>query len=567
MPRLSTRLQLPLGNYIGPKSPGVIKTIDAGVFQTADDRLMQSGAGRPNGIITSHWAGQRYLDTTNQTLWFNPLAGDQDNWVQLQRNTTFNVRDYGATGKPGDDDTVAVQDTINAATELLFGTIPAGIGSVIAVGQFEISSSLLIDNLAGFHLLGGGYFATRFKWVGPADEPMFLLTNAFRCAFKDFQVVAGNELLAGFLMVKDTGGSSLPPSSCFFEDVVIEGVSAGQGVTRGWDISEAGTAGSNNNEFHTFIHCAVKNYKESAWRIGHTNVKTIRFYGCRFDALSGVGEQGILVEKGSFHWHGGGGGGNQEADFYIADAPDVCSVIGGDFENSKRLLIGSGPTGAPGFITIQNTRWDSQHMHPDGKMIVWRLPSLVLIGNTFGGGGETTPTVITHSQGSREGFFTCIGNQFITTGSSDTEPWNVEDDTNCYIEGNFFRDTLQVPTTNSPIPDGETAPKLWANKFFYTGNTGATVITGFIGGNAQIGQPKTIVFKDIFTTIDFENGSLKGNAGVNWKPALNDHMTCVYDGTNWYCDISNNAGASYITGELVSYDNSAVFHNSEAVRV
>ncbi len=475
----------------------------------------------------------------------------------------FNVRAFGAKGKPGVDDTVAVQDTINAATPVTSST-GRGVGSVTAVGQFEISSSLLIDNLAGFQLLGSGYFATRFKWVGPADEPMFLLTNAFRCAFKGFQIVAGNELQAGFLMVKDTGGSPFPPSSCLFEDVVIEGVSAGQGVTRGWDISEAGTAGGNNNEFHTFIHCAVKNYKESGWRIGHTNVKTIRFYGCRFDALGGVGEQGILVEKGSFHWHGGGGSGNQEADFHIADSPDACSVIGGDFENSKRLLSSTtSPSGAPGVITIQSTRWDSAQMHADGKMIVWRFPSLVLIGNIFGGGGETTPTLITHSQGSREGFFTCIGNQFITTGSSDIEPWNVEADTNCNIEGNFFRDDSQVPTTNSPIPDGATTPALWANKYFYTGNTSPTTITDFVGGNAQIGAPKTIVFNDANTTIQFSGANLKGNAGVDWNPAVGDHMTCVYDGTDWYCDISDNTTAG--TSEPVSYANAAVYYDGAAI--
>ena len=374
---------------------------------------------------------------------------------------------------------------------------------------------------------------------------MFLLTNAFRCDFKDFQIVAGNELQAGFLMVKDTGGG-FPPSSCIFEDVVIEGVSSGQGVIRGWDISEIGTAGAANNEWHTFINCAVFNYKESGWRIGHTNVKTIRFYGCVFGALTGVGEQGVFVEKGSFHWHGGGGYGNQTADFYITESPDACSVIGGDFENSKRLLASTtNPSGAPGVVTIQSTRWDSAQMHADGNMIFWRHPSLVLLGNLFGNGGETTPTVIKHSQGSREGFFTCIGNQFVTIGSSDTEPYDVEDDTNCHIEGNFFRDDSEIPTTNSAIPDGDATPKLWANKYFTTGNTSPTTITAFVGGNAQIGQPKTIVFKDALTTIDFTGTNLKGNAGADWKPAVGDSMTCVYDGTDWHCDIVDLSGIPY----------------------
>ncbi len=45
MPRFSARLQLPLGDHIGPKSTGVIKTIDAGVFQNVDDRLPVAVAG------------------------------------------------------------------------------------------------------------------------------------------------------------------------------------------------------------------------------------------------------------------------------------------------------------------------------------------------------------------------------------------------------------------------------------------------------------------------------------------------------------------------------------------
>lgn len=39
MPALSARLQLPLGNYEGARGSGTIKTIQAGTFQTVDDRL------------------------------------------------------------------------------------------------------------------------------------------------------------------------------------------------------------------------------------------------------------------------------------------------------------------------------------------------------------------------------------------------------------------------------------------------------------------------------------------------------------------------------------------------
>jgi hypothetical protein len=87
----TTRLNLPTSDYIGSRAPGTIKTIDAGVFTTADNRLMQSGAGSPVGSVESHWAGQRYLDTTNLRVWFNPLAEDSYNWVQLQNGELMSL--------------------------------------------------------------------------------------------------------------------------------------------------------------------------------------------------------------------------------------------------------------------------------------------------------------------------------------------------------------------------------------------------------------------------------------------------------------------------------------------
>ena len=58
--------------------------------------------------------------------------------------------------------------------------------------------------------------------------------------------------------------------------------------------------------------------------------------------------------------------------------------------------------------------------------------------------------------------------------------------------------------------------------------------------NGLIDQELLVVFTNITgtLTVDFSNtftGDIRGNAGVDWTPGVNDSMTCQYDGTNWYC--------------------------------
>ncbi|MFG6661160.1 right-handed parallel beta-helix repeat-containing protein [Sulfitobacter sp. 915] len=42
------------------------------------------------------------------------------------------------------------------------------------------------------------------------------------------------------------------------------------------------------------------------------------------------------------------------------------------------------------------------------------------------------------------------------------------------------------------------------------------------------------------TTIDFTGTNLKGNAGVDWTPAIGDHMRCVHRAGVWLCEVSDN---------------------------
>lgn len=92
--------------------------------------------------------------------------------------------------------------------------------------------------------------------------------------------------------------------------------------------------------------------------------------------------------------------------------------------------------------------------------------------------------------------------------------------------------TIQALTANSATPSVANA-SLWR-----TANSSGTTVTALTNG--VTGQSITVLIGDANTTIDFTGTTLKGNNGVDWTPASGDHMTCTYDGTNWYCNVSEN---------------------------
>lgn len=94
--------------------------------------------------------------------------------------------------------------------------------------------------------------------------------------------------------------------------------------------------------------------------------------------------------------------------------------------------------------------------------------------------------------------------------------------------------------------DGDTTPSIYSSNSFKTGNTAPTTITTF--DNAVIGQQIAILFGDANTTIDFSGTNLRGNGGVDWTANQYDILTGVYDGTNWYCEVSN---PSVISRDLI----------------
>ena len=86
--------------------------------------------------------------------------------------------------------------------------------------------------------------------------------------------------------------------------------------------------------------------------------------------------------------------------------------------------------------------------------------------------------------------------------------------------------------------DEDATPSVKFRKLCKTANTAATTITMFDDGT--IGEPVTILIDDANTTIDFTGTNLKGNGGADWSPASGDHMIGIFDGTDWFFNVSDN---------------------------
>jgi hypothetical protein len=111
------------------------------------------------------------------------------------------------------------------------------------------------------------------------------------------------------------------------------------------------------------------------------------------------------------------------------------------------------------------------------------------------------------------------------------------------IEDDSFPDCTYT-TSGFTIPTfaaGDTTPSIVGGRVFKTANTAESpaLISMLDGG--VVGQTVKIIIADAYTDIDFTGTLLRGHGGVNWTDCTTgDHMICTYDGTYWYCDVSDN---------------------------
>lgn len=115
-------------------------------------------------------------------------------------------------------------------------------------------------------------------------------------------------------------------------------------------------------------------------------------------------------------------------------------------------------------------------------------------------------------------------------------PTLVQDFSSMWKEWIFKFYEAATRNTLVTFDDGDTTPSVKNHELFKTANTGSTTITTFDDG--YVNQHITVIFGDNNTIVNFTTGNLKSNTDSNLIANADDHITCVFDGTNWYCQRS-----------------------------
>ena len=114
--------------------------------------------------------------------------------------------------------------------------------------------------------------------------------------------------------------------------------------------------------------------------------------------------------------------------------------------------------------------------------------------------------------------------------------------------------------------NGDTSPDVDRGSIFKFNNTSGTTVTMFDVG--LTGQKILVIFTTANTTIDFTGTNLKGNAGVDWTPAADERMTCMFDGTDWFCDVSGDIdlplSGGIMSGSITFLDSVSTIYGTDS---
>jgi hypothetical protein len=217
---------------------------------------------------------------------------------------------------------------------------------------------------------------------------MFVFQNCREPSWERVDVTVERPLEAAFVMERTRHGPGVIPSTMHqWRDLRVFGNGLLERAFwhRRRDVDE-------NNEHARFDSVSVYGYTDCAWLIEGTQSKEHLFTHCRAEG-DATGRAGIR-SFGSFQWIGGAMSGNAESCFSLGPPCDVVRIEGVGCETSARLLTAQGPTGNAYPVLLEQVRFMTDRLHPDGVMIDFRAPGpLTIRGGQFGNGRQPVPTI------------------------------------------------------------------------------------------------------------------------------------------------------------------------------
>lgn len=479
-----------------------------------------------------------FVDLKNASL--NPRLRDTVDSTHLE---IISVKSKGAKGDTDTDDSAAIQEAINSAgsrNAIFFPSGVYGIGEEIDITDlfrltlFSSGKNAKLKALPGsnlnyifevidcdfFEIYGLEFDGVQASQTSGTQDALRIKESA-RVTVRDLYIgdfggtsiamngVSGDRMFQPILdkiRIRDGGGKGIHFSSNIF-DAQLSNIWVGDGTDNGIQV-DAGCDSCVLVNVHSWGHSAG-----DAIQIAAAQTRISNSYFEQSDkGMDLFGSSGTLIENTAVRNNTGQGISMQDADRCKLSNSNVedngaaglslngathCSVLGSTFEgNAFQAISISGA--AFDNIVNENTFID----HADGITV----------------SGTSDRNQIRFNN-----LTNAITNKIANTSSG---AYNV-------IEDNVVT-TTGVPSFTS----ADATPSVLLGDVFQTANAGSTTITNFDDGYE--GKQIKVLIQDTNTTIDFTGSNLKGNVGVDWTPTTDDHMTCVFDGTDWYCDISDN---------------------------